>query len=177
MKATRFFGLIITAFFTICILFSTGTPVYAADFTGIVTSVSLTGNETIPEDRILAVTKVKPGDTFDSAKIQQDMRAIYEFGNFFDVSVKLTEVPEGIQVVYSVLENKPVKEIVFNGNTKVTAATLQSLLTVTKGSTSNNNLLNQSGLAIEQYYHDQGYILARVTNITLSPEGTLIIYN
>jgi outer membrane protein insertion porin family len=151
--------------------------VHAADLTGkIIVSVTLVGNVTIPEDRILAVTKLRPGDTFDSLKLQQDVRSIYELGNFFDVSVKSTEVPGGINIVYSVLENRPVTDFVFSGNTKVTADTLQSLVTIKKGSVSNFSLINQSEQAIEQYYRDQGYVLARVSNITLSPEGILTIY-
>lgn len=177
MKATRRFGhVLVAAIFTLGILLSAGATIYAADFTGKkITAVSVTGNATVPESQIMAVVKVKPGDTFAPETIQQDMRSIYELGSFFDVVANFTEVPEGVKVIYTVMENPALKEIVFKGNTKVTSDKLQSLMTVKQGTVLNSKALNDDARAMEQYYHDQGYILARVSDVNMSPGGVLTI--
>ncbi len=177
MKATRRFGhSLIAVIFTLGILLSAGAPIYAADYTGKkITAVSVTGNSTVPENQIMAVVKVKPGDTFDPEKIQQDMQSVYELGSFFDVVANFSEVPEGVKVTYTVMENPALKEIIFKGNTKVSTDKLKSMLTVKQGSVLNSKTLNDDSRAMEQYYHDQGYILARVSDVNMSPGGVLTI--
>ncbi|MDR3561804.1 MAG: BamA/TamA family outer membrane protein [Negativicutes bacterium] len=177
MRATiRVRHLFVAAIFTIGILLSAGAPIYAADFTGkTVTAVSVTGNATVPESKIMAAVKVKPGEPFAPEKVQQDMRAIYELGSFFDVVANFTEVPEGVKITYTVMENPTLKEVVIKGNTKVSTDKLKSLLTVTPGNVLNSKTVNDDARAIEQYYHDQGFILARVNDVAMSPGGVLTL--
>jgi len=177
MKATRRYGhLLLAVIFSLGILLSAGAPIYAADYTGKkITAVSVTGNATVPESQILMAVKTKPGDTFDPEKIQQDMRAIYELGSFFDVVTNFSEVPEGVKVTYTVMENPALKEVVVKGNTKVSTDKLKSMLTVKQGNVLNSKILNDDARAMEQYYHDQGYILARVSDVAMSPGGVLTV--
>lgn len=177
MKATRRFGhLLVVAVFTLGILLSAGAPIYAADYTGKkITAVSVTGNATVPENQIMAVVKVKPGDTFDAEKIQQDMRSVYELGSFFDVVANFSEVPEGVKVIYTVMENPALKDVVIKGNTKVSTDKLKSMITAKPGAVLNSKTLNDDARAMEQYYHDQGYILARVSDVGMSPGGVLTV--
>jgi outer membrane protein insertion porin family len=177
MKARRHFGyLFLAAFVTLGIVFSSVAPSHAADLTGKkVTAVSVTGNNSVSESQILAVVKLKPGDTLSPDKVQQDMRAIYELGSFFDVVANFTEVPEGVKVNYTVMENPALKEIVVKGNTKVSTEKIKSMMSVTPGNVLNSKTLNDNARAIEQYYHDQGYILARVSDVAMSPGGVLTV--
>jgi outer membrane protein insertion porin family len=151
-------------------------PTHAADLTGKrVTAVSVSGNTSVPTSDIMAVIKLKPGDTLSAEKVQQDMRAIYDLGSFFDVVSNFTEVPEGVKVVYTVLENPALKDIVVKGNTKVSTDKIKSLLTVTKGKVLNSKALSDNARAVEKYYHDQGYVLAKVSDVAMSPGGVLTI--
>lgn len=177
MKARRHFGyLFLAAFITLGIVFSSVAPSHAADLAGKkVTAVSVTGNTSVPESQILAVVKLKPGDTLSPEKVQQDMRAIYELGSFFDVVANFTEVPEGVKITYTVMENPALKEIVIKGNTKVSTDKIKSLLALSPGTVLNSKTLNDNARAVEQYYHDQGYILARVSDVAMSPGGVLTI--
>jgi outer membrane protein insertion porin family len=177
MKATRRFGhLLLAAIFTVSVFLSAIAPIYAADLTGkTVTAVSVTGNSTVPESKIMAVIKVKPGDTLESDKIKQDMQAIYDLGSFFDVVANFTEVPEGVKVVYTVMENPALTDVVVKGNTKVSTDKIMSRLGVKKGEVLNSKALSDNTKAIEQYYRDQGYILARVSDVSMNPAGVLTI--
>lgn len=168
--------LVLAAVFTVGIFLSALMPAYAADIAGkTVTSVAVTGNTTVPESSIMAVVKVKPGDTVTQEKINQDLHAIYELGNFFDVVANFTEVPEGVKVTYTVMENPVLKDVIIKGNTKITTEKLQSLLTVGKGGVVNTNTVNENARKIEAYYHDQGYILAKVSDVAMGTDGVLTI--
>ena len=135
----------------------------------------MTGNTNIPADKILAAAKVKAGDTYDLEKVKKDMQSIYDLGQFLDISVNFTEVPEGVKVVYNVLENPVWKEVAFKGNTIVAVDKLRSMITLPKGSVTNTRALSTNLREIEKYYHDQGYILAKVSDVTTTPEGVLTI--
>jgi len=168
--------LVIGAIFIINGLLSADPLAYAADFTGkTIDNISISDNKKILESSIIAVVKLKPGDTFSDEAIQQDMRAIYALGNFYDVQANFIEVPAGIKVVYSVTEKTDVQNIIFKGNTKVSTEKLQSFVAGIKGNLIDNKILNDKSRAIEQYYHDQGYILAKVSNITMDPDGMVTI--
>lgn len=148
----------------------------AADFTGKkIVSIEVSGNITVPESKILETVKVSPGDLVDPSKIKQDMKSIYEMGSFFDVAVNFTEVPEGVTLTYVVLENPALKEVVIQGNTKISTDKLKSLLTIHAGSVLDTKLLNANARAIEAYYHDQGFILARVSDVSMSPSGVVTL--
>lgn len=177
MKIKKSYGhILFAAIFSLSILIANLTPVYAADPSGkIVTSVTVTGNSTVTEKAIMEVVKVQPGDVVVADKIKQDLQAIYGLGYFFDVVSNFNEVPEGVQVIYTVMENPVLQDIVIKGNTKVTTDKLKSMLTPIKGSILNSKALNDNVRAIEQYYHDQGYILTKVSDVSMSPGGTLTL--
>ncbi|MBP2625339.1 MAG: surface antigen [Firmicutes bacterium] len=178
MKTRRCIGhLVIGAIFIINGLLGAGNLVYAADFTGkTIADISISDNKNMTESSIIAAVKLKIGDTFNDEAIKQDMQAIYALGNFYDVQAKFVEVPEGIKVIYSVTEKTAVKDIIFNGSTKVSVEKLQSLVAEMKGNLIDNTILNNKSRAIEQYYHDQGYILTKVSNITMDQEGIVTIF-
>ncbi|MDR7866209.1 MAG: BamA/TamA family outer membrane protein [Sporomusaceae bacterium] len=177
MKARRHFGhLLLSAVIALGIVLGSAAPSHAADLTGKrVTAVSVSGNTSVPDGDIMAVVKLKPGDTLSADKVQQDLRAIYELGNFFDVVSNFTEVPEGVKVVYTVMENPALKDIVVKGNSKVSTAKIKSMLTVNTGKVLNTKALNENARIIETYYHDQGYVLARVSDVAMTPGGVLTI--
>lgn len=172
----RYGQFLLAAIFSLSIIFSAAAPAFAADLTGkTVTAVNITGNTAVAESTILAAVKTKPGDILAADNIKQDMQAIYDLGYFFDVVANFTEVPEGVKVVYTVMENPALQDIVIKGNTKVSTDKILSLLGVTKGNTLNSKALNENARAVEQYYHDQGFILAKISDVSMSPGGVLTL--
>lgn len=175
-KLRRYGQLLVAAVFGLSMVFSAVIPAYAADITGkTVTAVAVSGNATIPEDTVMAAVKVKPGSTLTPDAVKQDMQAIYELGYFFDVVANFTEVPEGVKVVYTVMENPVLTDIVVQGNTKVSTEKITDILKLEKGKILNTKTLNENARGIEQYYHDQGYILAKVSDVSMSPGGVLTV--
>ncbi|MDU4960923.1 MAG: BamA/TamA family outer membrane protein [Sporomusaceae bacterium] len=167
----------IMAVAVVCVSLLAAMPMaLAADFTGqTITAVSVTGNVNVPADQIMAAVKVKAGDKVDPEKIKLDMQAIYDQGQFLDLSVNFTPVPEGVRLAYNVQENPVLKEVAFKGNTVLDADKLQSLVPLTKGSVINTRDLSTHLRGVEKHYHDQGYILMKISDVATSPDGVLTI--
>ena len=178
MKNKRYIRyLIVAGVFMIKNLFGTDALVSAADFTGKkIVDVSISDKNALVTSNISNVVKLKSGDTFNAELIQQDINAIYGLGNFYDVQADFIEVPEGIKVVYSVIEKMEIKDIVFKGNTKISNEKLQSLSAAMKGIFIDNKKISDAAQIIEKYYHDQGYIVAKVNDIRMDQEGILTVF-
>lgn len=166
--------LLVAAILGLSVSFTAFAPASAADIAGkTVTAVKITGISTVAENTVLAAVKTKAGETANPDTIKQDLQSIYELGYFFDVVANFAEVPEGVQVTYTVMENPQLKEINIKGNKKVSTDKIKSILTVQTGSILNAKLLNDNMRAIEQYYHDQGYVLAKVSDVAMGQGGVL----
>ncbi|MDD4600494.1 MAG: BamA/TamA family outer membrane protein [Negativicutes bacterium] len=176
MRTTRRYGhILFAAIISLSLILTTLAPAFANDLSGkTVTAVTVTGNSTVDIAEITKVIKLQPGDTLTPDKVKQDMQSIYDLGYFFDVVANFTEVPEGAKVIYTVMENPVLNNVVIKGNTKVSTDKIQSLLGVTKGKLLNTKQLNDNARAIERYYHDQGFILAKVTDVAMN-SGVLTI--
>jgi len=177
MKNQKSYGhILLVALFSLSILFATYSPAMAADPTGkIITSVTIKGNATVKENLITDVIKVKVGDTVTADAVKADMQSIYDVGYFFDVVSNFNEVPEGVELIYTVMENPVLQDIVIKGNTKMTTDKILSMLAVKKGTILNAKTLNENTKAIEKEYHDQGYILSKVSDVSMSPAGVLTL--
>ncbi|BBB91553.1 MAG TPA: BamA/TamA family outer membrane protein [Methylomusa anaerophila] len=148
----------------------------AVDITGkTATAIQVTGSNQVAESTIMGVVQLKPGDTITADKIKQDLQSIYDLGYFFDVVANFSEVPEGIKVIYTVMENPQLNDVVVQGATKVSADKIKGMITVNKGSIVNTRTVDTNIRSIEQYYHDQGYILAKVSDVSMSPGGVLTL--
>lgn len=176
MIIRRYGQLFIIAFFCATLLIGSALPVSAADLTGkTVVGVTVTGNKAVAASTIQAAIHLKPGDVLTSDAVRKDMQSIYDLGEFFDIVVNFTEVPEGVQVVYTVMENPPLSNVVVTGNTKVSTEKILSMIRAPKNTVVNMQTLNEDMRSIEQYYHDQGYILAKVSDVSTSTDGVLTV--
>ena len=138
-----------------------------------VTKVAVTGNRLITDPDILAAVKLKAGQPLTAEAVRTDLQGIYELGWFYDVGTDFADVPEGVQVTYRVRENPVFKKLEVQGNTKVSTADIQTLLELKKEAMINGKTLNERVRKLEERYHKDGYILARVSDINLRPDGTL----
>lgn len=136
-------------------------------------SVDIAGNELIDTETIQSAVQSKIGETLTEEIVRQDMQSIYELGRFTDITVNFRAVPEGTKVTYTVIENPVLTEIVLEGNTKLDNEAIFGMLNVTKDEVLNTRQLNQDTRAIEEKYHADGYIFAKVSDINMSEDGVL----
>lgn len=138
-----------------------------------ITKQMVTGNITVPEVEILAALKTKPGMEFTEAGLTEDLSSIYALGWFYDLRPEFKLVPEGVQVIYHVLENPVYKNVDIEGNTVIKKDKAASLFDLEEGKIVNLKQVNKCVQKLEEEYRSNGYILARVTDVHMEQDGTL----
>lgn len=138
-----------------------------------ITKQSITGNTVLSEEEVLAVVKTKPGMELTEIGLSEDLGAIYDMGWFYDLRPEFKEVPEGVQVIYHVLENPTYSKLNLVGNTVIDKQKINVLFNLEEGSVVNLKDINRRVLKLEEEYRQAGYILARVTDVHMDQDGTL----
>lgn len=138
-----------------------------------ITKQIIKGNKVVPEADIAAVLKTKPGMAFSEAGLTEDLSAIYELGYFYDLRPEFKVVPEGVQVIYNVMENPVYKRTEIVGSTVLNKKNAEALFTMDTDKIANLREINTSVQKLEEEYRSNGYILARVTDVHMEQDGTL----
>ena len=140
-----------------------------------VTKVEVIGQQTISQESLASVLKLKPGNPLSEEGVAGDLQAIYELGWFYDITPEYIAVPEGVQVVYHVLENPVYKNLKIEGNTKISDKKIAEIFDIPKDKIINIKDVNEKVRKLENEYSQEGYILARVTDVRVLPDGELFI--
>ena len=138
-----------------------------------ITKQIIKGNLAISEEEIAAALKTKQGMEFTEEGLSQDLSAIYDLGWFYDMRPEFKLVPEGVQIIYHVLENPVYKDYKINGNTVIDSKKVEACFDLEKGKIANLKQINKCVQKLEEEYRSAGYILARVTDVHMEQDGTL----
>lgn len=138
-----------------------------------ITKQIIEGNVTVPEAEITAALKTKPGMQFTEAGLSEDLSAIYDLGWFYDLRPEFKTVPEGVQVIYHVMENPVYQKTDVGGNTVLNKQRVASFFDLEQGKIANLKDINKCVQKLEEEYRSNGYILARVTDVHMEKDGTL----
>ena len=130
-------------------------------------------SETLPTVKVAVLQHV--GDTFNAMAAIRDRNALMNTGYFYEAYQTFQTVPEGIIITFHVMENPILKEVVFTGNTIYDNDELQDMLTVRKGYILNSNTLHDNIAKIQEEYHDEGFIIMKVTDMNIDDEGVLTL--
>lgn len=138
-----------------------------------ITKQVIEGNKEVPEAEIAAVLKTKAGMEFTEAGLSEDLSAIYNMGYFYDLHPEFKLVPEGVQVIYHVLENPVYKAVAVEGNTVLDKSKVNGFFDLPQNKIANLKDINKCVQKLEEEYRAGGYILARVTDVHMEQDGTL----
>ena len=138
-----------------------------------ITKQIIEGNVTVPEAEIATALKTKPGMQFTEAGLSEDLSAIYDLGWFYDLRPEFKTVPEGVQVIYHVMENPVYQKTDVEGNTVLNKQRVASFFDLEQGKIANLKDINKCVQKLEEEYRSNGYILARVTDVHMEKDGTL----
>lgn len=138
-----------------------------------ITKQIIEGNVAVPEAEIAAALKTKPGMQFTEAGLSEDLNAIYDLGWFYDLRPEFKTVPEGVQVIYHVMENPVYQKTDVEGNTVLNKQRVASFFDLEQGKIANLKDINKCVQKLEEEYRSNGYILARVTDVHMEKDGTL----
>lgn len=140
-----------------------------------IADITVSGNEVIKVQTILEQVSTSIGEEISNEKLKADMQAIYNLGYFNNIEVLFKNYAGGIQIIFKVDENPMISNIVIKGNQEVSNDKLKELLTVKSGQILNFNQLNKDRDSINQYYYEQGFVLARVIDIEMEEDQLNII--
>lgn len=143
-----------------------------------VVSVDVAGTEIIPKEDVLKILGVKAGDKFAMQNIDKDRNAIYDTGYFYDNYPSFEVVPEGVKITYHVMENPILRTVSVSGNSVYSTEKIESMLNVKEGEILNIRTLNADLANIEASYRNDGYILAKLKDVSIDESGNLsLIFN
>ena len=119
---------------------------------------------------------IKTGDRFIPQKAVDGAQKIFQSGFFSSVEPKIDRKTDNtVNIIYEVQENPIIQSINFEGNTLYTNDQLEKALGVKRGEILNGNMLNPDENGVIKLYAKDGYTLARIETINVSPEGVVNI--
>jgi outer membrane protein insertion porin family len=141
-----------------------------------ITKLHVEGNKNVRERVILAEVKTKKGDFYNPEALRKDVQAIFALGNFDDVNVDLTDVPNGVNVTFHVVEKPMIKKIEFKGNKKLSSSKLRDAMTLKENDALDKLKMSTDVDKLVNLYKDEGFAAAQVEPFTTSdPTNHVII--
>jgi len=135
--------------------------------------VKIAGNVRVEEDGIRLHLKNRPGTLFDSALVEQDVKAIYRMGFFDDVQAELSA--DGV-LTYKVKEKPYVREVKVQGNSQVARDKIETALGVGARTILDRPKLAEGVEKIRKLYTEQGYVNARIDHaVSLEPNNQAVV--
>ena len=143
----------------------------------IIKEVLIDGNRLVPEEQILNAINSKVGTKFSRDKVLSDLQAIDSLGYFVHDSIQANpeQVESGILLKIRIEENNPITNVQVLGNSVIGTDELLFVVQDLIGKPESIKKISQVLDQIEKKYQERGYVLARVTDIGLDPDGTLTI--
>ncbi|MFW5981989.1 MAG: BamA/OMP85 family outer membrane protein [Halanaerobiaceae bacterium] len=141
----------------------------------IISAIALDGNDNVGDDEILSVIETKVGKLLDEEKLKSDLEAIYDLGYFQDVGVNFEPYQGGLKAIYEIVEFPVIEEIIIEGNESYSDQEIIELLGVESGQVLNQKDLADGRMAVEEMYHENGYVAASFVDIDLRDESVLFL--
>ncbi|NQT32225.1 MAG: outer membrane protein assembly factor BamA [Candidatus Omnitrophica bacterium] len=122
-----------------------------------ISDIRIKGNSSVSTATIIGRLKMKPGDVFEESALNKELKRLYATGYFADVFVETEERPEGVVVIFTVLEKPVIGNIEFRGNIRIKSGRLGKKVKIKEGHLLDFNFLAQDVTTIMNYYVEQGY--------------------
>jgi outer membrane protein insertion porin family len=90
---------------------------------GRIRDIQVVGNRRVEPETVRSYLRFSVGDTYDAAKVDASIRALFATGLFADVTIQR----QGSSAFVSVVENPVVNQVAFEGNREVDDATLRGV--------------------------------------------------
>lgn len=114
---------------------------------------------------------IKVGDTINDFKLERNIKNLENIGVFKSVTGKILPNGSNAIIQFTAVENPNITEIQFIGNKTYDSITLFPLIESKVGKPYNLNKVRNDIKSIENYYHENGYIQAKVFRLE-NPDDT-----
>ena len=120
-------------------------------------AVTNVGPASVSEPVIRANIRVKEGDAYTRASIDDDVRSLYATGYFLNIRVTEERTVDGVNLLYVLQARPKITDIVFLGNKKYSKAKLSKKLTTKIGDPLDERKLFADAQEIKKLYQKAGY--------------------
>lgn len=127
-----------------------------------VEGIRIEGNRETSTASILAAIRTREGDPYDPLTVQEDYQRIYNQRRFSNVSARVEPTATGVVVVFIVVEQRQVRDIVFRGNRTIANDQLRATIDLRVGEAIDGFRLAVARRAIEGLYRGQNFSFAQV---------------
>ena len=140
-----------------------------------VADIAVEGNHKVTEEQILLALPVHAGEDVTRKQVMDSLRHIYGMGYFLDAKATTEQSPEGVTLIFHVVENPDLKGVNLSGVTVFNAKKIEAEFAPDIGHIINLNKVHEVITKLEKRYQKAGYDLARVVDLHVDPDGTLQI--
>ncbi len=142
-----------------------------------VAEVKVNGLSKTNEFVVLSAATLKSGVAFTNEAFEADKARIRDLGLYASVSGRTETTPDGrLRVIYDVVENPVITNIVLTGNKALKTEELRALVSSKPGEVLNTAVVDQDVQRIQRLYTDRGYIAFVSDQIGIDPKtGVLTI--
>ncbi|MEI6519184.1 MAG: BamA/TamA family outer membrane protein [bacterium] len=144
----------------------------------VIKKVEITGFTAVTEavqKESYAVIKSKVGDPFSDAQAEEDQLALIDLGWYFRATHKTEELDGGVKLIFTVVENPVIKDIIIKGNTVFTSNELKKMLTLKPGEVLFQAKVKDDAEIIRKKYAEKGYSLTDIASINIDDASSLVI--
>lgn len=135
-----------------------------------VVDVRVTGNVGIPLHKIAPHIQTRAGRPFNPDLIEQDVRRLTTTRQFVSVNPTYQRVPEGVVVVFQVLERPTLRHVKYIG-ASVRRTTLDKKSGLKVGDSIDPYVVDEARHKLEEHYLSKGYSKVRVTTLEGNKPG------
>lgn len=115
------------------------------------------GPANVSDELIRANIHVKPGDPYQPATVDDDIRGLYATGLFYNIRIRADRADDGLTLTYVVQAMPRLTDITITGNKKFSADKIKKKLTSKIGEALNEQKLFSDSQAIQELYQKAGY--------------------
>jgi len=137
----------------------------------LILSVSIEGNRSVSEHKILSMMQSRPDRLYDSDSFNRDIGELYRSGLFDRIEPGFKETDEGVHIRLVVREKPTVISVVFHGNKALDDKQLKKHCGLDVGDPCGPSSVNAAASRLIEYYQDQGFNSADVQVISGGKPG------
>lgn len=127
-----------------------------------VESIRIEGNREVSSASILSAIRTREGEPYDPLTVQEDYQRIYNQRRFSNVSARVEPTATGVVVVFVVVEQRQIRDILFRGNQAIPADQLRASIDLRPGEAVDGFRMAVARRAIEALYRRQNFSFAQV---------------
>lgn len=138
-----------------------------------VAEIQFVGNTLNKSKALERKIKTRRNQPLERKKLQEDVKILYETGDFDDVTVEVVDLnkrnPKGkrlVRVIFTVAERPIIKRIDYKGNRKIRPSSFEDKVKSQESMPYDRFKAELDERAVLEYYRDQGYAKAMVEHYT-----------